>query len=64
MNGHESITPEPTPVNVPDIEPPEQVQPTPVEHIHCSDYRAHQLHHRRVGSGWRCDIYTPTDVTP
>jgi len=23
--------------------------------ITCSDYRAHQTHHRRVGDGWTCD---------
>ena len=24
--------------------------------IHCADYRAHQLRHRRVGSGFVCDV--------
>jgi hypothetical protein len=34
----------------------------PAEGVRCFDYRAHQLHHLRDRSGWRCEVCFPLEV--
>ena len=33
----------------------------PTEHVACSDYSAHQIHHVRDGAGWRCLACNPKE---
>lgn len=34
----------------------------PADSVRCSDFSAHQLHHVRDDSGWRCEVCFPTEV--
>jgi len=38
------------------VVPAALARPTGTPTIRCSDYRAHQLWHRRTGDVWRCEV--------